>query len=106
MYLPHMDAVYRAISDPTRRGVLDLLATGEHTVAELNEPFPISQPAMSKHLRVLRQAGLVRERRQSRNRIYSLDARPLRGVADWVDHYERFWGSRMERLGDYLDRRP
>src|ERR687895_1724929 len=101
-----MDAVYRAISDPTRRRVLDLLAAGDHTVAELNAPFPISQPAMSRHLRVLRRAGLVHERRQSRNRIYSLNAQPLRSVAEWVEHYERFWSSRLERLGSYLDRQP
>ena len=98
------EAVFRAVADPTRRRVLGLLADGERSAGELHGPFTISQPALSRHLRVLREAGLVSERRLGRQRIYSLRAEPLRAVHDWVSHYERFWLERLERLGAYLDR--
>jgi DNA-binding transcriptional ArsR family regulator len=97
-----MDA-YRAISDPTRRAVLDLLAQGERSVTELCEPFAMSQPALSQHLKVLRDAGLVATRRFGRQRIYRLDPRPLRTVLRWVTHYERFWDDKLTALGRYLD---
>lgn len=85
------DRVYRAISEPTRRAILDLLARGEQPVGWLAARFPISQPALSQHLRVLREAGLVRVRRQGRNRMYSIDARPLRAVYRWAGRYRRSW---------------
>lgn len=78
------DAVYRAISEPTRRQILDLLADRERAVKELVSRFRMSQPALSQHLRVLRDAGLVRVRRQGRMRVYSADPTPLREVSDWV----------------------
>jgi DNA-binding transcriptional ArsR family regulator len=81
---PWEDRVYRAISDPTRRRILDLLAHGEQSVGWLVARFPFSQPAVSQHLRVLREAGLVRVRRQGRLRLYSIDPRPLRVVHGWT----------------------
>jgi DNA-binding transcriptional ArsR family regulator len=83
------DAVYRAISEPTRRRILDLLAERERPVKELATGFRMSQPSLSQHLRVLRDAGLVRVRRQGRMRVYSVDPGPLRGVYDWVVHHRR-----------------
>ena len=92
--------IFRAISDPTRRAILDLLENGERTVSELGEPFPISQPALSQHLKVLREAGVVTLRRDGRFRLYRLDPVPLKEIHDWVGHYERFWTEKLDRLGD------
>jgi DNA-binding transcriptional ArsR family regulator len=97
--------VFRAVADPTRRQVLELLVSGERSVSALLEPFPISQPALSKHLRILREAGLVEERADGRRRLYRLRPEPLMAVHDWVGHYERFWLERLERLGAALDKR-
>jgi len=80
--------VFQAIADPTRRRILELLAESERPVKELAAPFRMSQPAISQHLRVLRDAGLVRERRDGRHRKYRLDAEPLRDVADWAGRYQ------------------
>src|SRR4029078_12730644 len=99
------ETIFQAVSDPTRRAILAMLADGERSAGDLQAPFRISQPAVSRHLRVLREAGLVRERPDGRRRIYSLDARPLRAVYDWAPHYERFWLDRLERLGAVLDRK-
>ena len=96
-------AVFRAIADPARRSILDLLAEGEKAVTELLEWFDFSQPALSRHLKVLLGAGLVRRRAEGRARIYSLDARGLRRVHDWVAHYEAFWTAKLDRLGAVLD---
>ena len=85
------DRVYRAISEPTRRRILDHLARGERPVGWLVARFPFSQPAVSQHLRILREAGLVRVRRQGRHRMYSIDPRPLRMVHAWTGRYERRW---------------
>jgi DNA-binding transcriptional ArsR family regulator len=95
--------VFQAIADPTRRGLLDLLAAGEQPVTRLAAPFPMSRPAISQHLRVLRRAGLVSERRVGRERRYRLQPEPLREVSDWLRHYERFWLGKLAALGDYLD---
>ena len=96
-------SVYEAIADPTRRSILDALAAGEQPVNRLAEPFVMSRPAVSQHLRVLREAGLVRERRVGRERRYSLDATPLGEVAIWIATYRRFWANRMDRLGAVLE---
>jgi DNA-binding transcriptional ArsR family regulator len=85
------DRVYRAISEPTRRRILDLLADREGPVKDLVDRFSVSQPAISQHLRILRDAGLVRIRRQGRMRVYSVHAPLLRGVHDWVGRFERLW---------------
>ncbi len=98
--------VYQAIADPTRRQLLDRLGEGEQAVNNLARPFPVSRPAISQHLRVLRDVGLVEERRVGRERRYRLCAEPLREVYDWVAHYDRFWRQHLEKLGEYLKENP
>jgi len=95
--------VFRAIADPARRRILDLLSEGELGVTELLAAFEFSQPALSQHLAVLRDAGLVSVRRAGRRRLYSLAAEPLREVFDWLSPYEAFWRTRLRALGAYLD---
>jgi DNA-binding transcriptional ArsR family regulator len=98
--------VFLAVADPTRRRLLDLLAAGEKGVTELAEPFDVTLPAISQHLRILREAKLVRERREGRRRLYRIDPAPLREVFDWIGHYERFWREKLDALGNYLERNP
>lgn len=95
--------VYTAIADPTRRRLLDLLTGEGRSVSELAAPFHMSRPAVSQHLRVLRDAGLVRERRSGRQRIYQLAPDGLREVDLWLASYRRFWHTKLAALGDYLD---
>ena len=95
--------VYHAIADPTRRRILELLAESERPVKELIGAFRVSQPAISQHLRVLREAGLVSERRVGRERRYRLTAEPLMTVADWVEHYRQFWQRHLGALETYLE---
>ena len=97
-----LDAVYAALGDETRRAILARLATGESTVGALAKPFAVSRPAISKHLRVLEQAGLVRRTRDGRVSRCRLDPKPLAAAADWLEHYRRFWEQRFDRLDDYL----
>ena len=98
-----LDAVFSALGDPTRRAILAQLAEGETRVTELAEPHRISLPAISKHLRVLESAGLVTKRKAGRVVRCSLSAEPLKGAADWVGHYRRFWEDRLGRLERYLE---
>jgi DNA-binding transcriptional ArsR family regulator len=102
--------LYRAIADPARRRILDrLVEHGETPALGLGRNFRGSQPALSKHLRVLRDAGLVRVRRQGRMQVYRLDPAPLHEVAAWIEKYRIFWSERLDALGHYLDdaaRRP
>lgn len=98
--------VFRAVADPTRRGLLDLLAARDQPVNDLAERFEMTLPAVSQHLRVLREAGLVRERRVGRHRFYRLKAEPLREVAEWASSYERFWRKKLRALGEHLKRNP
>ena len=100
---PSLD-VFRAVSDPTRRQILDLLTEGERAVRDLITAFSMTQPAISQHLKILREAGLVEDRREGRLRIYSLRPEPLRAIYDWAQHFEQFWDERLDELGDYLDR--
>lgn len=95
---------FRAIADPTRRAVLDLLSEGERKVNDLVGRFRMTQPAISQHLRVLRRAGLVTHRRAGRERIYRIRPDQLRPVADWVSQYERFWKQKLRALGDFLEK--
>jgi DNA-binding transcriptional ArsR family regulator len=95
--------IFFAISDPTRRQILDLLLASEHSVNDLVRPFRMSQPAISQHLRILREAGLVQVRRLGRERRYRLRGARLRAVYDWAAHYERFWNEKLQALGEYLD---
>ena len=95
--------VYRAVSDPARRVILDTLAAGERAAGSLLDLFSFSQPALSRHLRVLRDARLVVARRVGREQRYSLRAEGLRSVAEWVQQYERFWTEKLNALGELLD---
>jgi DNA-binding transcriptional ArsR family regulator len=100
---PHRAAVFRAIADPTRREILGLLRLGPHTVGEISANFRTSRPAISKHLRVLRAAGLVGTRQVGTARVCELNARPLRAVGDWLKDYEAFWGERLRNLKRYVE---
>ncbi len=96
-------AVFGAIADPTRRAILDALHGGERSAGEIAALFPVSRPAISRHLRVLRGAGLVRERRQARSRLYRLDPGPLREVERWMTHYRTFWAARLHGLRQIVE---
>ena len=100
------DAAFRALADPTRRAILDRLREGERTAGELGDAFAMSQPALSQHLRVLRDAGLVTQRRDGRHRWYRIDPVGLRAVYDWLEHYAAFWDARLTALGRYLEEDP
>ncbi|MEM9003699.1 MAG: metalloregulator ArsR/SmtB family transcription factor [Cyanobacteria bacterium P01_F01_bin.86] len=101
--LPANTDVFAAIADPTRRSLLDRLREGEQPVKQLAAPFDMSMPAISQHLSVLCEVGLVVQRREGRQRFYRLNPEPLKQVADWVAYYERFWQDKLTRLGDYLE---
>ena len=98
-----LDRTFGALADPTRRAILARLAKGEASVTELAEPFEMSLPAVSKHLKVLERAGLVSRGRERQWRPARLRATPLREVAEWTDRYRRFWDERYDRLDEYLD---
>jgi len=85
---------------------MDRLLEGELPVKQLAQTFQMTLPAVSQHLKVLREAGLVSERRLGRQRLYRLEATPLREVADWLTHYEKFWPARLKKLGEHLDKNP
>jgi DNA-binding transcriptional ArsR family regulator len=100
--MPNLDAAFSALADPTRRAILARLALGEATVSELAEPFDMSLPGISKHLKVLHRAGLIEQGRQAQWRPCRLAPEPLREVAGWVEQYRRHWEESFERLSDYL----
>jgi len=102
MQADHLSATFAALADPTRRAILARLSLGETSVSELAEPFEISLPAVSKHLKVLERAGLIARGRDAQWRPCRIDAGPLREVADWLEHYRRFWEQRLDRLDAYL----
>jgi DNA-binding transcriptional ArsR family regulator len=97
-----LSLVFGALADPTRRAILTRLADGEATVAELAAPFAMSQPAISKHLKVLEQAGRISRARRATARLSRLEAEPLREVTTWLASYQRFWDESHERLDDLL----
>lgn len=99
----HLDHTFGALADPTRRAILARLATGEATVGELARPFDVSRPAISKHLRVLERAGLVRRTRDGRISRCELDAVPMREAAEWVERYREFWEGQLDSLSRYLE---
>jgi DNA-binding transcriptional ArsR family regulator len=99
-----LDAVFAALADPTRRAILARLAQGEASVTELAEPFAMSLPAVSKHLKVLERAGLITRGREAQWRPCRLDASPLRDVADWMEPYRRHWSESFDRLDEHLRR--
>ena len=102
MATDRLSLVFGALADPTRRAILTRLADGEATVAELAEPFDMSQPAISRHLKVLEQAGLISRTRRATARLSCLQAGPLRDVTTWLARYQRFWDQSHERLDDLL----
>src|SRR5438067_6174686 len=99
-----LSLTFAALADPTRRAILARLAQGEATVSELAEPFDLSLPGVSKHLKVLQRAGLVRQGRRAQWRPCQLDPAPLRDVAEWVERYRHIWEERFGRLDEYLER--
>jgi DNA-binding transcriptional ArsR family regulator len=97
-----LSATFAALADPTRRAILARLASGEISVMKLAEPFEMSLPAVSRHLKVLERAGLIARGRDAQWRPCRLQATPLKGIADWVEHYRRFWEESLDKLDDYL----
>jgi DNA-binding transcriptional ArsR family regulator len=97
-----LSATFAALADPTRRAILARLARGETSVGELAQPFAMSLPAVSKHLKVLERAGLIRRGRAAQWRPCRLDAGPLKDAAGWIEHYRRFWDESFDRLDAYL----
>lgn len=98
----HLSLTFAALADPTRRAILARLAQGEATVKELAEPFAMSLPAVSKHLKVLERAGLIARAKEAQWRPSRLEASPLKDVFDWVEQYRHLWEERFDRLDDYL----
>jgi DNA-binding transcriptional ArsR family regulator len=102
-YGKKLDATFAALADPTRRAILARLASGEASVSELAEPFSMSQPAISKHLKVLEQAGLISRGRDAQRRPRRLVAKPLADASQWLEGYRQFWESRFQNLDTLLD---
>ena len=100
---PGLDATFAALADPTRRAILARLATGEASVNELAEPFAMSQPAISKHLKVLEKAGLISQAREAQRRPRRLEAAPLAEANAWLENYRKFWEASYEQLDALLD---
>ena len=99
----HLSLVFGALTDPTRRAILARLADGEATVNDLVAPFGLSQPTISKHIKVLERAGLVSRGRQAQFRPVRLNAAPLAEIDQWIDDYRRFWDSSLDRLDAYVE---
>jgi len=97
------EATFHALADPTRRAVLDLLRRGPQAAGQIAEAFPVSRPAISKHVRQLRKARLVVQHRRGRHRYYQLNAEPLRAVASWLDDYRRFWEISLANLKAFVE---
>lgn len=97
-----LSTTFAALADPTRRAILARLAAGEATVTELAEPFEMSLPAVTKHLKVLQRAGLISRGRHAQWRPCRMEARPLKHATGWLEHYRRFWDQSLDRLEDYL----
>ena len=98
-----LDRAFAALADPTRRAILARLTSGEAGVLDFAEPFPMSQPAISKHLKVLEAAGLVSRRRQAKQNLCRLEAGRLKDVVDWLGTYREFWEASFARLDEYVD---
>jgi DNA-binding transcriptional ArsR family regulator len=98
-----MQSTFEAVAEPTRRRILDLLRAGERPVGELVAELSMSQPAVSRHLRVLRDAGLVRSRTDAQRRLYRVDAAPLAEMDQWLEPYRRMWAASLDRLARHLD---
>jgi DNA-binding transcriptional ArsR family regulator len=103
MYPDRLDVTFAALADPTRRAILARLAVGEASVLELAEPFAMSQPAISKHLKVLERAGLISRRRDAQRRPCRLEAKPLAEATEWLEGYRQYWEDNYQRLDALLD---
>jgi DNA-binding transcriptional ArsR family regulator len=103
-YCPSLNRTFAALADPTRRRILADLARGEQCVTRLARPYAMSLPAISKHLRVLENAGLLRRRRYGRVHEMQLEAKPLKAAAQWVEEYRKFWERSLDRLAEYLEK--
>ena len=101
-----LDSIFSALADPTRRGMLELLARAECCVTDLARPFSISLPAVSRHLRVLERAGLVKRLRDGRVHRMTLDSKPMREASEWIGHYQKFWEGQFDALAHYLEQQP
>ena len=97
--------VFEALADPTRRKLLELLAGGERSAGDLGDAFRVTRPAVSRHLRILREAGLVECRKDAQRRMYSLNAGPLRELDEWLDRYRAYWHERLDGLEAHLAKR-
>ena len=97
------EAAFQALADPTRRAVLDLLRRGSQPAGAIARAFPVSRPAISKHLRLLRRAHLVCENREGRHRVYQLNPEPLRAVDKWLEHYRGFWTASLTNLKSFVE---
>jgi DNA-binding transcriptional ArsR family regulator len=97
-----LDLTFSALSDPTRRAILSMLASGDKSVTDLAQPFRMTLPAVSKHLKVLQRAGLVTQGREAQWRPCRLEAKPLKDAAEWIEHYRRYWEESFDRLDVYL----
>jgi DNA-binding transcriptional ArsR family regulator len=100
--MPQLDLTFAALSDPTRRAILSRLSKGEASVTQLAEPFELSLPAISKHLKVLQKAGLITQGREAQWRPCRLEARPLKQAAEWIDRYREYWEESFDNLDSYL----
>lgn len=98
-----VEAAFAALADPTRRAVLDMLRHGNRPAGQIAQAFPISRPAISKHLRLLRRAHLVNERREGRNRVYQINPEPLKAVDQWLNHYRIFWQENLNSLKAFVE---
>lgn len=101
----HLDTTFAALADPTRRGILSMLASGEKTVTQLAEPFRMTLPAVSKHLKVLQKAGLVTQSREAQWRPCRLDAAPLKEATEWMEKYRVYWEQSFDQLDNHLQRK-
>jgi DNA-binding transcriptional ArsR family regulator len=97
------EATFQALADPTRRAVLDLLRRGSQPAGEIAGAFPVSRPAISKHLKLLRRAHLVKEHRKGRHRVYQLNPEPLRAIDSWLDQYREFWKMNLANLKTFVE---
>lgn len=97
------ELTFQALADPTRRAVLDLLRRGRQPAGQIASAFPVSRPAISKHLRLLRRAHLVREHREGRHRVYQLNPEPLRAVDSWIEQYRSFWTHSLNNLKAFVE---
>lgn len=102
MSVDNISAIFAALADPTRRAILERLSQGDSNVTELAEPFAMSMPAITKHLKVLENAGLISRGRDAQRRPCHLEGSPLQEISNWVEQYRQLWDSRLDQLGDYL----